>query len=183
MSLFSWYIDSYLDLSAGFMYQSKPSFRPGESRSSSTCSNCTCLPVIARPACTRWDLDSGTSQSGKTLGTSAYSYKCFENERLDPDILIAMLSLSALHVAATNPVDYIKDDTHGDAELLKVQVAVVVDVGHVPDLLELVVAQAAVLQQRRRHLARQEFGTIGPGCEDVPVRLDLRGLNSGGHDG
>jgi hypothetical protein len=75
MSLFSWYIDSYLALSCGFMYQSNPSFRPGVSESSSTCSNCTCLPVSARFACTRCDFDSGTSQSGNVVGTSEYSCK------------------------------------------------------------------------------------------------------------
>lgn len=74
MSRFSWYIDSYLALSCGFMYQSKPSFSPGVSESSSTCSNCTCLPVMARLACTRCAFDSGTSQSGIVAGTSAYSW-------------------------------------------------------------------------------------------------------------
>lgn len=78
MSRFSWYMDSYLALSDGLMYQSKPSLSPGVSESSSTCSNCTCLPVRARFACTRWDLDSGTSQSGSVAGTSAYSY-CFRS--------------------------------------------------------------------------------------------------------
>ncbi len=50
-----------------------PSFRPGESSSSSTCSNWGALPVRALLACTRWAFDSGTSQSGRVVGTSWYS--------------------------------------------------------------------------------------------------------------
>ena len=180
MSRFSWYIDSYLALSSGFMYQSKPSFRPGVSESSSTCSNCTCLPVRARPAWTRWDLDSGTSQSGRVLGTSAYSYAATRCQHAAAAARgCSGAPRRAERRATTDPVDDVEDDAHGDAELLKVQVAVVVDVGHVPHMFQLVVAQAAVLQQRRRHLARQVLAAIGPGREDVAVGIGLLGLDSG----
>lgn len=75
-SLLAEYISSYFDLSEGLMYQSKPSLRPADSSSSSsTRSNCDPRPVRAAFACTRWALDSGTSQSGNARGTSAYSYR------------------------------------------------------------------------------------------------------------
>lgn len=154
------------------MYQSKPSLSPGESSSSSTCSNCTALPVIARVAWTRCALDSGTSQSGRVVGTSAHSWRS--------------------HVSCwvrdegpwqTYPVEQIKNDAHGDAKLLKVQVAIAVDVGEVPDAGELVIPQAAVLEHWRGLLAREELAAISACGEDVPVCLDLLRLDPWGSHG
>ena len=48
--------------------------------------------------------------------------------------------------AETYAVDEIVYDPHRNAKLLKVQIAVIVDVGEVPDPLELVVAQLAVFE-------------------------------------
>lgn len=56
------------------MYQSKPSLREESVSSSSTRSNWGWRPVRARLAWTRWAFDSGTSQSGSVVGTSADSY-------------------------------------------------------------------------------------------------------------
>lgn len=46
----------------------------------------------------------------------------------------------------TYTIDEIKDDPHGHAKLLEVQAPVIVDVGQIPDPLELVIAELAVLQ-------------------------------------
>ena len=77
-SRFAPQISSYLCLSAGLMYQSKPSLRPASSSSGrpeeETRSKEGLRPVSARVAATRCALDSGTSQSGSVLGTSAYSW-------------------------------------------------------------------------------------------------------------
>lgn len=78
-------------------------------------------------------------------------------------------------------VEQVEDDAHGDAELLEVEVAVVVDVGQVPHALQLVVPQPAVLEHGRRLLACQVFAAICPGREDVPVRLDLLCLDARRH--
>ena len=76
------YMASYFRLSLGDMYQSKPSFRPGVSSSSSSEGGMGekegWEPERARVACTRWAFDSGTSQSGNEGGTSAYS--CVEDK-------------------------------------------------------------------------------------------------------
>lgn len=60
------------------MYQSKPSLRPAVSSSSSVKEGEMgekegWFPERARVAWTRWAFDSGTSQSGRVVGTSAYS--------------------------------------------------------------------------------------------------------------
>ena len=53
-----------------------------------------------------------------------------------------------LLVKKTYTIDEIKDDPHGHAELLEIQAPVIVDVGQIPDPLELVIAELAVLQHR-----------------------------------
>ncbi len=83
--------------------------------------------------------------------------------------------------AATHPVHYVEDDAHGHAELLEIQIAVIIDIGDVPDALELVIPQATVLQERRGLFAGQELAAIRPRREDVPVCLDLLRLNPRGH--
>lgn len=66
---------SYLDFEAGGMYQSKESLRPGVSSSESEGGGegKEVRPERADFAATRWDLEEGTSQSGRVAGTSAYS--------------------------------------------------------------------------------------------------------------
>lgn len=48
-------------------------------------------------------------------------------------------------MAATHSIYQVEDNAHGDAELLEVQIAIIIDVGHIPHALQLVVSQAAVL--------------------------------------
>ena len=59
------------------MYQSKVSFRPGVSSSEVSREEeegkAGDVPERAAWAATRWDLDSGISQSGRVVGTSLYS--------------------------------------------------------------------------------------------------------------
>lgn len=86
-----------------------------------------------------------------------------------------------MRVTATHSVHYVEDDAHSYAELLEIQIAVIIDIGHIPDLLELVIAQATVLQERRGLFAGQELAAIGPCREDIPIRLDLLGLDPRGH--
>ena len=74
---------------------------------------------------------------------------------------------------STYAIDQVEDDSHGDAELLKVQVAVIVDVGEVPDPLELVVAQLAVFEDGGCLVAGQVGAAVGQGGEDLPVSLDF----------
>lgn len=74
---------------------------------------------------------------------------------------------------ATYSVDKVEDQAHGNAEFLKVQVAIVVDIGEVPNLLELVVAQLAVLEHGGGLLAIQVRAALGQGGEDLPVALNL----------
>ncbi|TLD30432.1 hypothetical protein PspLS_02716 [Pyricularia sp. CBS 133598] len=70
----------------------------------------------------------------------------------------------------THPVEYVKDDAHGHAELLKVQVSIIVDVGKVPHPLELIIAKSRVLEYGCRLLSREELGAVCPRAEDVPLR-------------
>lgn len=134
------------------MYQSKPSFKPGVSESSSTCSNWTCFPVMARVAWTRCALDSGTSQSGSVVGTSAYS--CYFPSHLVSGSLSRSMKYRIIAYPnkrgirngdTTDTIYYVEDDAHGDAELLKIQVSIVVNVSDIPDALELIVIQTTVL--------------------------------------
>jgi hypothetical protein len=81
----------------------------------------------------------------------------------------------------TYAIENVKDDAHGDAELLKVEVAVVVDICQIPYTLELVVPKAAVLQHRSCLLACEVLPAIGSGREDVPVCLNLLGFYARRH--
>ena len=79
------------------------------------------------------------------------------------------------------PVEYVKDDSHGHTELLKVKVSVIVDVGQVPHPLELIIAETTVLEDRGGLLASEELGTTCASGKDVPVGLDLLGFDLGRH--
>ena len=83
----------------------------------------------------------------------------------------------------TYSVHNIKDDAHTHAELLKVEISVIVNIRYVPNALELVVPQAAVLEEGRGLLARKVRPAIGPRGKDIPVRLDLGGLDARRHCG
>ena len=86
-------------------------------------------------------------------------------------------------MVAAHSIQYVEDDSHRNAELLKVQVAIVVDVGQIPDPFQLVVPQPAVLQHGCSLLAGQELGAAGPRREDVPVCLYLLCFDLGRHRG
>jgi hypothetical protein len=49
-------------------------------------------------------------------------------------------------LASTHTVDQVENQAHGNAELLKVQAAITIDICQIPDSFQLVVAQLAVLQ-------------------------------------
>lgn len=83
----------------------------------------------------------------------------------------------------TYPVQQIENNAHGNAKLLKVQVAIAVDVGEVPYARELVIPQAAVLEHWRGLLAREELAAVGACRKDVPVCLDLLRLDPWGSHG
>lgn len=57
------------------------------------------------------------------------------------------------------PIQTVKDQSHGDAELFKVQIAVIIDIGKIPYALKLVIAQATVLEHGCCLLACEELAT------------------------
>jgi len=79
---------------------------------------------------------------------------------------------------ATYPVDQIENQPHGHAELFKVEAAIIVDVGEVPDPLQLIVAEVTVLQDRRSLCAVEKSAAVGQRREDFPVLLDLSLLDA-----
>lgn len=83
----------------------------------------------------------------------------------------------------TYSVEDIENQAHGDAKLLKVEIAIVVDVGEIPDPLELVVAEAAVLEDGRGLLSGEVLAAARAIAKDVPVGLNLLGFNFGRHRG
>ena len=129
------YIEVYFNMSEGDMYQSKPSLRPGgeELGEGNEGKEFEDWPDKARVAWTRWDLDSGTSQSGRVVGTSEYS--CWSGQW-------GWTGTGPLR--KTNPIDQVEDNSHGNAKLLEIKASIIVNIGEVPDPLELVISQLAV---------------------------------------
>ena len=80
---------------------------------------------------------------------------------------------SSGNASETYAIDEIENDPHSNAKLLKVQIAVIVDVGKVPDPLELVIAQLAVFENGGCLVAGQVGTTVGQGGEDLPISLDF----------
>ena len=81
-------------------------------------------------------------------------------------------------IGQTYAVDQIKNDSHRDAKLFKVQHAIIVNVGQIPDPLELVITQLAVFKDRGGLGAVQMCPAICERGEDLPVLLDFCLLNS-----
>jgi hypothetical protein len=79
----------------------------------------------------------------------------------------------AVWLRATHAVDQVEDEPHGHAELLKVELAVIVHVGQVPHALQLVVPQMRVLEDGRCLGAIEEGAALRQRAEDLPVLLDL----------
>ena len=73
----------------------------------------------------------------------------------------------------THAIDQVEDQPHGHAELLKVEIAVVVHVGQVPHLGQLVLGELTVLEDCGRLRAGEVGAAIGQLREDLPVPLDL----------
>ena len=76
-------------------------------------------------------------------------------------------------VRKTHAIDQVKDNAHSNAEFLKIEVSIVVDVCEVPDPLELVISQLAVFEDRRGLGAVEVSAAVGKGGEDFPVALYL----------
>ena len=73
----------------------------------------------------------------------------------------------------THPVDQIEDQAHGDAELLKVQVSVIVHVRQVPHLGQLVFGELTVFKDCGGLIAVEVGAAVGERGEDLPITLDL----------
>ena len=73
----------------------------------------------------------------------------------------------------THAVYEVKDEAHGDAELFKVEVAIVVDVGEVPDFGELVFGELRVFEDGCGLGAGEVGAAAREGREDFPVALDF----------
>lgn len=78
------------------------------------------------------------------------------------------------------PVYQVEDQAHGHAELLEVELAIVVDIGEVPHALELVVAEVAVLEHGGCLGTVEVRVAVGERAEDFPVLLNLILLDSSG---
>jgi len=76
-------------------------------------------------------------------------------------------------VGGPYPVDKIEDNPHRNAELLEIEIPIVVHVGEIPYPLELVIAQLAVLQYRGCLRAGEVGAAVGERGEDLPVTLDF----------
>lgn len=68
-------------------------------------------------------------------------------------------------------IDKVKDEPHGDAELFKIEIAIVVDVGDIPDPFELVVTEVAVLEDGRCLRPGKVGAAVAEGREEGPVLL------------
>lgn len=71
------------------------------------------------------------------------------------------------------PIDEIEDQSHGDTELFKVQLAISVQIRQIPHLLQLVIAKPTVPQHGGGLRVVQTRLAIGERREDLPVPLDL----------
>ena len=78
----------------------------------------------------------------------------------------------------TYPIDQVKHQAHGDAEFLKVQLPIAVHVGQIPDLLQLIIAEATIPEHRGRLGVVQARLAIGQRRKDLPVSLDFPLLDS-----
>lgn len=84
----------------------------------------------------------------------------------------------------THAVHEIKYQAHGDAKFLKVKLSIAVDVCDVPDLFELIIAEATVPQDGGGLGAVQARLAVRERSEDLPVPLYLPLLDLlGGHGG
>lgn len=66
-------------------------------------------------------------------------------------------------------IDQVKDDPHSNTELFKVQIAIVVHVGKIPDPLKLVIAKLAVFEDGGCLFAGEVCAAIGERGEDFPI--------------
>ena len=73
----------------------------------------------------------------------------------------------------TYAIHKVKNDTHGHAELLKVEITIIVNVCEIPDSGELILAQLAVLEDGSCLISIKVSPTIGQRREDLPVLLYL----------
>jgi hypothetical protein len=60
----------------------------------------------------------------------------------------------------TYAIDQIKDEPHGDAELFKVELAIVIHICEIPDSLKLLVLELAVLKDGRCSCAVKMCGAV-----------------------
>jgi hypothetical protein len=82
---------------------------------------------------------------------------------------------------APYPVQDIKDDAHGDAKLLEVEVSIVIHIREVPYSLQLVISKSTVLENRGSLLACKKLAASCPRGKDVPVGFDFLRLDLGSH--
>lgn len=130
------------------------------------------VPERAAWAATRWDLDSGISQSGRVVGTSLYSYITI-SDSLEHPLKVHAADLSFEDSWGTYAIDQVEDNSHSNAKFLKVQIAVIVDISEIPNPLELVIAELAVFENGSCLGACEVCAAVGERGEDLPVSFDL----------
>jgi hypothetical protein len=74
-------------------------------------------------------------------------------------------------------VDEVEDQSHSHAKLFKVQIAVIVDICHIPYTFQLAVWKAAVLEDGSCLRAVQVAAIVGESREDFPILFDLLGFD------
>lgn len=81
-------------------------------------------------------------------------------------------------MSETHAIHYVQDQAHGNAELLKVQLSIVVYIRQIPHPLQLIISQCAVLQHRSCLLSIQMCSSARESGEDLPVFVDFRFLDA-----
>ena len=133
------------------------------------------VPERARVAWARCALEEGTSQSGRVEGRDFRSCRNERGQRRSSNAQdwLAQPERKLHGKGETHPIHKIEDQPHGDAELLKVQPAVIVEIRQVPHSRQLVLRQLAVAQHLGGLAAVEVAAAAGERGEDLPVPLDL----------